>query len=81
MKLYIHNCSYSQVPIKRVGQNERVGWLGTRFAPQLISKFSTLLVYLTLPFFIFHPTGLFGHTLLWNLLKITTLLVYLALIV
>ena len=35
---------YSQVPIKQVG------WLGTGFAPQLISKFSPLLVYLTLLF-------------------------------
>ena len=45
-----YNCYYSLVPIKRVGLNQRVGWLGTHFAPQLISKFSTLLVYLALLF-------------------------------
>ena len=60
----------------------RVGW-NSKFSNLLLFSFSTLfdlqIFHPTrLLVIFFYPTHLFGPTLLWNLLKISTLLVYLA---
>ena len=62
---------YSQVPNKRVWLDKRVGWL-------FWGNFSNEQAQINSHFF--HPTRLFGPTHLWNLLKKTTLLFYLALL-